>query len=78
MPAQGLFGLSGAYSGLWAGVGLSTALSVEGFPLFVSSAAKQACCYFDLAPSASTGDEGPRRDTAPRAARCLFLKHFSE
>ena len=61
MPAQGLFGLSGAYSGLWAGVGLSTALSVEGFPPFVSSAAKQACCYFDLAPSASTGDEGPRR-----------------
>ena len=41
---------SGAYSGLWAGVGLSTALSVgEGFPPFVSSAAKQACCYFDLA-----------------------------
>ena len=91
MPAQGLFGLSGAYSGLWAGVGLSTALSVGGrLSPFVSSAAKQACCYFDLAFSFAlvpviTGSEvrfepggvplaGYRGE---RSEPNLFLKHFT-
>ena len=81
MPAQGLFW---ALWGLFRPVGRRRVIhglerGGKAFPPFVSSAAKQACCYFDLAPSASTGDEGPRRGYgAARSASCLFLKHFSE
>ena len=81
MPAQGLFW---ALWGLFRPVGRRRVIhglerGGKAFPPFVSSAAKQACCYFDLAPSASTGDEGPRRGYgAARSAANLFLKHFSE